>query len=62
VISKFANPKNSFVAERMIETMFKSGIDQRTSTQGFWFNWIFARILLREATGLMANQTNCPAQ
>ncbi len=49
----------------MIETKFKSGLDQGNAAQGFWFDWDFARILLREAAGQLAtapNQTNSPAQ
>jgi len=48
--------------KEMIEIKFKSGLDQGNAAQGFWFDWDFARILLREATGLMASQTNSPAQ
>jgi len=39
----------------MVETKFKNGLDQGTSNQGFWFDWVFARILLREATGLLGH-------
>jgi eukaryotic-like serine/threonine-protein kinase len=36
-----------------IESRFKSGMDRGTGVQGFWFDWLFARILLREATALI---------
>ena len=32
-----------------IENRFKSGLERGTGVQGFWFDWLFARILLREA-------------
>lgn len=37
----------------LIEAKFRSGIDPGTPIQGFWFDWMFARILLREATPLV---------
>ena len=40
-------------ASGMIEDKFKDGLDRGTGVQGFWFDWVFARILLREATALM---------
>jgi serine/threonine protein kinase len=36
-----------------IESRFKSSLDRGTGVQGFWFDWLFARILLREATELI---------
>ena len=36
-----------------IENRFKSGLDRGTGVQGFWFDWLFARILLREAAELI---------
>ncbi len=39
-----------------VETKFKAGLERGTGTQGFWFDWVFARILLREATGLLAQK------
>jgi serine/threonine protein kinase len=36
-----------------IEAKFKSGLDRGSGVQGFWFDWVFARILLREATSLI---------
>ena len=37
----------------MIETKFKGGLDQGNAAQGFWFDWVFARILLHEASELV---------
>jgi len=37
----------------MIESKFKSGLDRGSGVQGFWFDWVFAKILLREARGLI---------
>jgi hypothetical protein len=37
----------------MIEGKFKNGLDRGTGVQGFWFDWIFARILLGEAMVLI---------
>ena len=36
-------------ARGVIETKFRHRLDKGSPTQGFWFDWIFARILLREA-------------
>jgi len=40
-------------ARGMIEDKFKNGLDRGTGVQGFWFDWVFARILLREAAVLI---------
>ena len=40
-------------ARGMIDDKFKNGLDRGTGVQGFWFDWVFARILLREATALI---------
>jgi serine/threonine protein kinase len=40
-------------ARGMIENKFKNGLDRGTGVQGFWFDWVFARILLREAMPLI---------
>ncbi len=40
--------------QALIEDKFKSALDRGTGVQGFWFDWVFARILLREAHGLIA--------
>jgi serine/threonine protein kinase len=38
---------------RSIEDKFNEGLEAGSAAQGFWFDWVFARILLREATGLV---------
>jgi serine/threonine protein kinase len=40
-------------AREIIENKFKSQLDLGTPMQGFWFDWIFARILLDEAAALI---------
>ncbi len=40
----------------MIETKFKNHLDRGSGVQGFWFDWVFARILLREAKGLVQSK------
>jgi serine/threonine protein kinase len=40
-------------AREMIEGKFKNQLDRGSGVQGFWFDWVFARILLREAKGLI---------
>jgi len=37
-------------ARELIEGKFNAGLDRGNGAQGFWFDWMFARILLREAT------------
>jgi serine/threonine protein kinase len=37
----------------MIEAKFKNQLDRGSGVQGFWFDWVFARILLREAKSLI---------
>jgi hypothetical protein len=32
---------------------FEGGLNRGTGIQGFWFDWIFARILLREAGDML---------
>jgi serine/threonine protein kinase len=43
-----------------IENKFKSGLDRGTGVHGFWFDWVFARILLREATALIDGNSSRP--
>ena len=46
--------RSELLASReIIESKFRSGLDRGTPVQGFWFDWAFARILLREATALI---------
>jgi hypothetical protein len=37
----------------MIEDQFASGLKNGGGVEGFWFDWVFARILLREAEALI---------
>ena len=37
----------------LIERKFEGGLDLGGTAQGFWFDWVYARILLREATTLI---------
>jgi eukaryotic-like serine/threonine-protein kinase len=39
-------------AGKAIEARFKDGLDSAASSQYFWYDWIFARVLLREANVL----------
>jgi hypothetical protein len=53
-------------AQQLIEEQFRSGLTSGTGDTGFWFDWVLARILLREALNLpraetvSANQTGPP--
>ena len=38
-------------SSEIIEAKFRSGVDVGDTLQGFWHDWFFARILLREAAG-----------
>ena len=37
------------LAREIIDTKFKNELDRGTPIQGFWFDWVFAQILLKEA-------------
>jgi hypothetical protein len=37
-----------------IEKKFSDTLDRGEGTRGFWFDWIFARVLLKEATAQVA--------
>jgi serine/threonine protein kinase len=41
-----------------IEDKFNEGLESGSAAQGFWFDWVFARILLREATGLIDSRAS----
>ena len=45
-------------ADNMIEDKFRNGLDRGTGVQGFWFDWTFARILLREAGSLIGGPSS----
>ena len=45
-------------ARELMENRLKSGLDRGRGTpvQGFWFDYAFARILLREAAGVVGTE------
>ena len=45
-------------ARQIVDNKFKSHLDQGNGVQGFWFDWVFARILLNEATALIDGNPN----
>ena len=40
-------------AREIIENKFKNDLDRGTPMQGFWFDWVFAQILLRKRAGTL---------
>jgi hypothetical protein len=38
-----------------IEARFINGLEHGDNGDGFWYDWVFARILLREAEQLIRN-------
>ena len=44
----------------LVEGKFKGHLDRGTPVQGFWFDWDFARILLRESTALVESPPRAP--
>jgi hypothetical protein len=38
------------LGRQAIENKFNEGLEPGEAAQGFWFDWVFARILLREAS------------
>jgi eukaryotic-like serine/threonine-protein kinase len=47
-------------AREIIENKFRNPLDLGTPMQGFWFDWLFARILLDEATALIEGSPKKP--
>lgn len=45
-------------SRELIEKKFRTGLDLGGGAHGFWFDWIFARTLLREAGFSFENQTH----
>jgi hypothetical protein len=41
-------------ARNVIEDRFSYPLDHGVAQRGMWFDWVLARMLLREATGLLA--------
>ena len=44
----------------IIESKFRNRLDGGSPVQGFWFDWGFARILLRESMGLLETSPRSP--
>ena len=45
-------------ARQTIENRFGKGLQTGDGFQGFWFDWVFGRILLREAISLVGNSSH----
>ncbi len=43
-------------SREVIENKLKLGLDLGNGTEGYWFDWVLGRILLREATALIGNR------
>jgi serine/threonine protein kinase len=41
------------LGRELIENKFRTPLEHGSATQGFWFDWVFAHILLREASALV---------
>jgi serine/threonine protein kinase len=48
------------LSQELIEKKFRTGLDLGGGAHGFWFDWIFARTLLREAESLIQSQAHAP--
>jgi serine/threonine protein kinase/tetratricopeptide (TPR) repeat protein len=48
--------------QNLIETKFSNGLDSGNSPDGFWYDWVFARILLRECKEMFAEADRSIAQ
>jgi serine/threonine protein kinase len=48
------------LSRELIEKKFRTGLDLGGGAHGFWFDWIFARTLLREAESLIQSQAHAP--
>jgi len=40
-------------ARQQVDSQFNGGLQIGSGAAGFWFDWVFARVLLREASGLI---------
>jgi hypothetical protein len=40
----------------LVDAEFAKGLEMGNGATGFWYDWLFARILLREADALFADQ------
>ena len=45
----------------MIETRFQHPLDHGNAETGMWYDWVFARILLREAEALIGDGSGAAA-
>jgi hypothetical protein len=41
---------------QLVDAEFAKGLEMGNGATGFWYDWLFARILLREADALFADQ------
>ena len=41
----------------IVEKKFRDNLDRGEGTRGFWFDWVFARVLLREATATIEEKS-----
>ena len=41
------------VGREIVESKYRQRLDAGGPVQGFWFDWAFARVLLRECTALL---------
>ena len=48
-------------ARQLVDAKFKSGLDHGRAGIGFWFDWIYARHLLQEASALIDRDSAQPA-
>jgi hypothetical protein len=48
-------------ARAVIEARFKNGLEHGNSSLGMWYDWVFARILLREAAALIGDGSRVDA-
>ena len=48
-------------ARKIIETGFDAGLKHGTSDRGLWFDWVFARVLLHEASELLPDKRGSAA-
>ena len=47
----------------VVEAKFNSALERGKSGGGFWYDWVFAKHLLQEATELIdCNSTNAPSE
>ena len=45
-------------SREFIEQRFKKGLQFGSGAEGFWFDWVFAHVLLQEATALIENRAS----